>query len=141
MSLSIANSPSTSFDRKGVSNAFKALSDQTRLRMLRLLVSTGSELCVCEFVDTLQERLYNISKHLKVLEQAGLIQGTKEGRWVYYRVVEAKDAVGEALHRLVNSVPDVDEMFATDKERFTKRMKLREDGRCQVGVQTTHLAE
>ncbi len=141
MSLSIANSRTTSFDRKGVSNAFKALSDQTRLRMLRLLVSTSSELCVCEFVDTLQERLYNISKHLKILEQAGLIEGTKEGRWVYYRIVEAKDAVGKALHELVNSVPDLDEMFATDRERFTKRMELRENGRCQVGVQTRHLAE
>ena len=141
MTLSIANSTTTSFDRKGVSNAFKALSDQTRLRMLRLLLSTGSELCVCEFVDTLQERTYNISKHLKVLEQAGLIEGTKEGRWVYYRIVEAKDGVGEALHQVVNSVPDVDEMFATDREHFTKRMELREGGRCKVGVQTKHLAE
>ena len=141
MTLSIANSPTTSFDRKGVSNAFKALSDQTRLRMLRLLVSTGAEMCVCEFVDTLQERTYNISKHLKVLEQAGLIEGTKEGRWVCYRIVEAKDALGEALHQVVNSVPDVDEMFATDRERFAKRMELREDGRCQVGIQTKHLAE
>ncbi len=141
MSLSIANSLSTSLDRKGVGNAFKALSDQTRLRMLRLLVSTGSELCVCEFVDTLQERIYNISKHLKVLEQAGLIEGSKEGRWVYYRIVEANDPVGEALYQLVNSVPDFDEVFAIDRERFSKRMELREDGRCKIGVQTKNLGD
>lgn len=138
MSLSIVNS---SFNRKGISNAFKALSDQTRLRMLRLLISTGSELCVCEFVDSLQERLYNISKHLKVLEQSGLIESTKEGRWVYYRIAGANDPVGSTLYQIVNSVPDVDKVFQADENRFTKRMELRENGRCQIGVQTKHLAK
>lgn len=139
--MSIINSHSTSFHRKNICSAFKALSDQTRLRMLRLLVETGSELCVCEFVDTLQERVYNISKHLKVLEQAGLIEGAKEGRWVYFRAVDTSDRVSQTLHQLVNAVPDADEVFANDHKRFRKRMEIREGGRCRVGVQTKHLAE
>ena len=128
-------------DRKRLGNAFKALSDPTRLRMLRLLATNRAELCVCEFVDTLQERQYNVSKHLKVLEQSELIEGEKDGRWVYYKLAGANDPVAGALHRLVISVPDSDGVFSVDQRRFEDRMSLREDGRCRVGIQTKELAE
>lgn len=128
-------------DRKRLSDAFKALSDPTRLRMLRLLAANRAELCVCEFVDTLQERQYNVSKHLKVLQQSGLIEGEKEGRWVYYHLAGKDDPMARGLYKLASSVPDADEVFARDQERFEKRMELRDDGRCQVGIQTKRLAE
>ena len=141
MPVSTVKSQSTSQERKSVLNITKALSDPTRLRMLRLLISTGSELCVCEFVDTLQERLYNISKHLKVLEQVGLIDGSKEGRWDYYSVIKPSDPFYESIHRLVSCVPGFDTLFDADLSRFNDRMKLREDGRCRVGIQSRQLAE
>lgn len=98
-------------------------------------------MCVCEFVDTLQERQYNVSKHLKLLQQSGLIEGEKEGRFVYYRLFGGNDATRRALHKLVASVPDLDETFAKDQARFEERMSLRAGGRCCVGIQTKELAE
>lgn len=128
-------------DRNALTPAFKALSDPTRLRILRLLAVNRSQMCVCEFVDTLQERQYNVSKHLKILEQAGLIESEKEGRFLYYGLVDGGDAMARVLYRLVAGVPDSDEVFSDDQSRFEERMELREDGRCRLGIQTEELAE
>lgn len=128
-------------DRKTLIPAFKALSDPTRLRMLRLLAVNRSQMCVCEFVDVLQERQYNVSKHLKVLEQAGLIEGEKEGRFLYYGLTSGRDATARLLYRLATGVPDSGEVFSDDQGRFEQRMELREDGRCRLGIQTEGLAE
>lgn len=128
-------------DRNALAPAFRALSDPTRLRMLRLLAINRSEMCVCEFVDTLQERQYNVSKHLKVLERAGLIESEKEGRFLYYGLVDGGDPMARVLYRLVAGVPDSDEVFSGDQGRFEERMELREDGRCRLGIQTEGLAE
>ena len=125
-------------DREWLGAAFKALSDPIRLRMLRLLAANDAEMCVCEFVDTLQERQYTVSRGLGLLEQAGLVVGQKDGRWVYYSLAHKDDATAVALHQLIASVAS-DEAFALDQKRFKKRMELRENGRCRVGIQTKGL--
>ncbi|NGO38743.1 winged helix-turn-helix transcriptional regulator [Limisphaera ngatamarikiensis] len=62
-----------------------ALSDRQRLRILAAL--EGRECCVCQLVALLGLAVSTVSRHLSVLERAGLIQSRKEGRWVYYRRV------------------------------------------------------
>ena len=126
-------------DRDRATDVFKALSDPTRLRMVRLLAAFRTTMCVCEFVDTLKEKQYNVSKQLKVLEYAGLIQGEKIGRWTYYGLVESRDSTTKGLFKLLAALPDSGEQFRTDQARFEKRMSLRDDGRCQVGILTTEL--
>ena len=66
---------------------FKALSDETRLRILRLL--KDRELCVCDIADTLSMTQPNISFHLGMLKEAGLIQDRKNGRWIHYSLNES----------------------------------------------------
>jgi len=122
------------------SATFRALSDPTRVRMLRLLASNDTELCVCEFVDALQERQYNVSRQLKVLGSAGLVQGRKDGRWVYYSLRAAVAAHEKLLRRLLAAL-EVDDTLAQDQKRFERRMKLRTDGQCRIGIQTPSLAE
>ncbi|HHJ16123.1 MAG TPA: ArsR family transcriptional regulator [Gammaproteobacteria bacterium] len=112
---------------------FQALSDSTRLRIIRLLVMTDEEICLCELVDTLLEPQYNLSRHLKVLRQAGLLTSWKEGRWVYHRLTENPDYL-QQLYTLVRSLPDTDDVYCTDLRNFNQRMALRENGRCRVGV-------
>ncbi|MBK9386536.1 MAG: winged helix-turn-helix transcriptional regulator [Planctomycetes bacterium] len=124
--------------RDEATSAFKAVSEPTRLRMLRLLTVNNAEMCVCEFVDALGERQYNVSRQLKILETAGLIRGEKEGRWIYYRLSAKKDPTAAALYRLVTRLPE-DAVFAADQQRFRERMCLRSDGRCRVGIQTPSL--
>jgi len=112
---------------------FQALSDNTRLRIVRLLATTSQEICLCELVDALLEPQYKLSRHLKVLRQAGLLTSQKEGRWVYHRLVEAPDYL-QQLYAMVRSLPDSNEIYSTDLSQFNDRMKLREEGRCRVGV-------
>ncbi len=63
---------------------FKALSDETRLRILKLL--EHGELCVCDIVAALDMIQPNVSFHLGVLKEAGLIKDRKQGKWTHYRI-------------------------------------------------------
>lgn len=125
-------------NRKWLGVALKALSDPTRLRILRLLAANNAQMCVCEFVDALQERQYTISRGLGLLEQAGLVQGQKDGRWVYYSLINKDDPTVVLLHDVAISADD-DDVLSLDQKRFDDRMALREEGRCRVGIQTVAL--
>ncbi|MBA8956110.1 ArsR/SmtB family transcription factor [Actinomadura namibiensis] len=71
-----------------LARVFKALSDPVRLRLLNLIASSeGGEACVCDLTGPFELTAPTISHHLKVLRQAGLIDGERRGTWVYYRVV------------------------------------------------------
>lgn len=68
--------------------AFSVLADPARLRLLSLVASAPSgEACVCELVEPLGRSQPTVSHHLKVLAEAGLVEGEKRGRWVWYRAV------------------------------------------------------
>ncbi|MDH7510101.1 MAG: metalloregulator ArsR/SmtB family transcription factor [Methanolinea sp.] len=62
---------------------FKALSDETRLRIYLLL--GGGELCVCHIQAALGTTQTKVSRHLGVLRNAGLVTARREGLWIYYR--------------------------------------------------------
>jgi ArsR family transcriptional regulator len=78
----------------------RALGDETRLRILNLLVERG-ETCVCELMETLGTTQSNMSFHLTVLKNAGLITDKKIGKWMFYRI----DL--EALHRQIASLREL----------------------------------
>lgn len=112
---------------------FQALADETRLRIVRLLATTAEEACLCELVDSLQEPTYKLSRHLKILRQAGLLSAQKDGRWVYHRLVSTPPYL-KNLYATVRALPDPDGVFQADLARFEERMCLREGGRCRVGI-------
>ncbi len=62
----------------------KALSDPGRVKIIKILQT--KELCVCELTAVLGLAQPTVSKHLKTLEDAGLVEQRKEGPWVNYRV-------------------------------------------------------
>ncbi len=66
---------------------FKALSEETRLRILRLLEK--EELCVCDITESLKMTQPNISFHLAMLKESGLIKDKKDGRWIHYSLNES----------------------------------------------------
>jgi len=82
----------------------KALADESRLRALCAL--RGRELCVCQIIELLGLAPSTVSKHMSILWQARLVEGRKEGRWVYYRLAgeeaphEAREALGWALKHM-----------------------------------------
>jgi ArsR family transcriptional regulator, arsenate/arsenite/antimonite-responsive transcriptional repressor len=78
---------------------FHALSDDTRLAIVARL--RRGERCVCELTDLLGEAQPLLSFHLKVLKDAGIVVGRREGRWVHYRVdPDALAAAAQALAAL-----------------------------------------
>lgn len=64
---------------------FEALSDETRRRVLALLLSRG-ELCVCDLFGVLDLPQPKVSRHLAVLREAEILSARKKGTWVYYRL-------------------------------------------------------
>jgi ArsR family transcriptional regulator, arsenate/arsenite/antimonite-responsive transcriptional repressor len=66
--------------------ALKALADPVRLRLLSMIAShRDGEACVCQLTEAFDVSGPTISHHLKVLREAGLIDGERRGTWVYYR--------------------------------------------------------
>ncbi len=82
----LADEPLTPEQAGALAPMFKALGDPIRLRLLSLIASSGGEVCVCELTGRFEVTGPTISHHLKVLREAGLIDGERRGTWVYYRV-------------------------------------------------------
>jgi len=80
----------------------KALSDPSRVKVVRML--TRREMCACEIVDLLGLAQPTVSRHLRVLQDAGLILARKEGVWVHYRLPEAPDP--PCIATLLAHLPD-----------------------------------
>lgn len=87
----------TLVDSRGVTAAvkrFKALADETRLRILGMLLD--GERCVCDLTAALDAGQSLLSHHLKTLKDAGLVSDRRDGRWVHYSIVPEAFAELEA---------------------------------------------
>ncbi|MBT9317270.1 ArsR/SmtB family transcription factor [Leptothoe spongobia] len=67
-----------------VLSLFQAFSESYRIQVIELL--RDRELCACDIANHLGISASKLSFHLKILREAGLIQGRQEGRWIYYRL-------------------------------------------------------
>jgi ArsR family transcriptional regulator, arsenate/arsenite/antimonite-responsive transcriptional repressor len=74
-------------DTARTARLFHALSDETRLEIVRLLSS--GERCVCELSGTMDAAQSRLSFHLKTLREAGVVSDRRAGRWVFYSLVPA----------------------------------------------------
>ena len=74
---------------------FKALADETRLRILNVVAHR--ELCVCHIVDALRLGQSKVSRHLAHLRNAGLVNDRREGLWMYYSLAEPNGCLHEQL--------------------------------------------
>jgi len=63
---------------------FKALADDTRYAIFRLIVAQQEPICACDIVDRFDVSQPTIAHHLKVLRTAGLITVSRRGVWAYY---------------------------------------------------------
>ncbi len=67
-------------------NVMKALSDPNRVKIVKML--QRKVLCVCEIHEALGIAQSSASKHLRILEEAGLVTRSKEGLWVNYKLAD-----------------------------------------------------
>ena len=68
----------------------KALSDPNRVKIVKML--QHKVMCVCEMQAALQIAQPSVSKHLKILEEAGLVTFHKDGMWVNYQLTDGSDS-------------------------------------------------
>lgn len=68
----------------------KALSDPNRVRVVKLLQT--EELCVCEIQEVLGLAQSTVSKHLKILEDAGLVDRKRQGAWMIYSLADGNES-------------------------------------------------
>ena len=81
-------------DVRPLSRFFRALGDETRLRIVALL--THGELCVCHLERALDLGQSNASRQLGILRAAGIVDGRREGTWVYYSLARQSHVLVEA---------------------------------------------
>ena len=67
-----------------------AINDETRLSILRFINENG-EVCVCDIESSFEMIQSRISRHLKILKDAGFLNVNRKGRWAYYKVREPLD--------------------------------------------------
>lgn len=109
---------------------FQALSDPYRVRIVRLMLESKSELCICELSEAFKEPEYKLSRHVKILKSSVLINSVRDGKWIYHSLVNDKKYL-KFLHKAVAVFPDSENQLARDYSRFKKRVSLREAGRCR----------
>ena len=67
-----------------------ALNDETRVLLLKFLLK-HEEMCVCDLQKSFNMIQSRLSRHLKILKEAGFVRVERRGRWAYYGVCESKD--------------------------------------------------
>lgn len=97
---------------------FAALADRTRLRLLNLM--NGKEVCVCYFVEILEQSQPKISRHLAYLRRAGIVAARREGKWIHYKIVAPKHAGAARILNETLSVLGEDKAMQVDHSRLSK---------------------
>ncbi|MEO1252212.1 MAG: metalloregulator ArsR/SmtB family transcription factor [Pseudomonadota bacterium] len=104
----------------------RAIGEETRLRIVALLAR--GELTVTEITQILGQSQPRVSRHLKILADAGLVERHREGAWMFYRIAggAGADRARAAILEAVGAVCEgADRVIARDSERFAQSREAR----------------
>lgn len=116
-------------DLKDTVNLLGTLSNKTRLRLLKLLISFDEEICVCEFEDALNLPQYTVSRHLNKLKERNLVESRREGTWAYYSLNSELDPAEKGIINWFDEFIE-EEICEEDKKEMEGRLSTRENGKC-----------
>ena len=102
--------------------ALKAAGEETRLRVLALL--SEAELTVSDLTDILRQSQPRISRHLKLLAEAGLVARFREGTWAFFRLAE-RGGGAEVARALLERLDPADQTIARDRARLASVRQAR----------------
>src|ERR1035437_7544623 len=97
---------------------FQALGDTTRLRLLNLMGE--QEICVCYFVEILEQAQPKISRHLAYLRRAGIVEARRDGKWIHYRIVMPSDIGAVQVLNQTLAWLKKDRAMQADRARLSK---------------------
>jgi ArsR family transcriptional regulator len=112
-------------DAERVVGALRAAGEQTRLRALALL--TEGELAVGELAQALGQSQPRVSRHLKLLTEAGLVERAPEGAWVFYRLPRHDTAERRWADATLGMLDPADPVLSRDSERLGEIRAAREE--------------
>ncbi|MFC2057258.1 ArsR/SmtB family transcription factor [Chloroflexota bacterium] len=102
--------------------AMKALSDETRLRILNILLER--DCCVCEVMQALDISQSRASRNLGIIEDAGFLNARRDGTWMLYSIDwETANRYAISLAKLLKDIPVSSEVLTEDKERLKKTVR------------------
>ena len=87
-------------DQERVVSVAKALSDPNRIELIRFLAPQEGPVCACDIVEQFNLSQPTISHHLKILKEAGLLRGSRDGLFAFYEVEPAGIGVLESMSSL-----------------------------------------
>lgn len=99
-----------------------SLSDETRLRVVRLMAVTSSSTFLSELAAALDIPLSKLSKHVNLLAWAGVIKQERSGSWVHLSLNRDLGYL-EHIYRSIISLPDQERIFSSDLSKFQKIKK------------------
>ncbi len=103
--------------------AMKALSDETRLRILKVLLER--ECCVCEIMQALDISQSRASRNLGILEDTGFLRARRDGVWIVYSVDwQSANRYVTSLAKLLRDSPISNEVLTGDKERLKQAVRI-----------------
>ena len=113
---------------KEMEKIIKALADKNRLRIIYLL-NGKRDICVCEITDIIGLSQPTISSHLRLLENAGLVESNKDGLWVNYNINSQADLFSRrSIERICNdlkedkqAISDLKKLKAIDRDKICRK--------------------
>ena len=110
-------STAADLDVRPLTRLFRSLGDETRLRIVALLVH--GELCVCHLERALELNQSTASRHLAILRAAGVVDCRRAGTWVYYRLATQADP------RVAHALAVLTEAFGAERALRADHARLR----------------
>ena len=110
---------------KEMEKIIKALADKNRLRIIYLL-NGKRDICVCEITDIIGLSQPTISSHLRLLENAGLVESDKDGLWVNYNINSLADLFSR------KSIEMICKDLKKDKQTISDLKKLKAINRDKI---------
>ena len=104
-----------------IARMFKSLEDETRLRILALLLE-AEELCVCDLVAVLQLPQSTVSRQLSVLKGAGWLKDRRDGLWIYYSLNKSLAPIQQFLAPVLRNFLPGTGTAQMDRERLRSRL-------------------
>ena len=118
-----------SFAMKATAQIFKALGDETRLRIMALLLG-GQELCVCDLMAALDLPQSSVSRHLSYLRNAGLVDDRRQGIWMYYTINKESTEHASILSDLLSAMLFEQDKATQDKLLLKKHLATKKMNIC-----------
>jgi ArsR family transcriptional regulator len=113
---------------KELQQYFKALGDNTRLRIINLLLH--GELCVCDIQYVLKNSQPNVSRHLSYLKNSGMVADRRDGYRMFYRLTDSKEPMKRLLFEYLRQAFADQQQLRRDTERLKSAVAA---GSCTLG--------